>query len=150
MASLTELFTSIANAIRSKTGGTEAIKATDFPSAIEGISAGGGVEVPMVKITFEVSDTYPVNISYMTVKDNALVSEMVSGTSGEIDVVADSHINIWTETPNNPFGWKLTVDNIESSSGEWSYAMYTCWGDQSDIITQPLGDDHMIITTHMG
>ena len=31
---LTELFTSIANAIRTKTGGTAAIKAEDFPSAI--------------------------------------------------------------------------------------------------------------------
>lgn len=34
---LTELFTSIANAIRTKTGGTAAIKAEDFPSAIAGI-----------------------------------------------------------------------------------------------------------------
>jgi hypothetical protein len=34
---LTELFTSIANAVRNKTGGTAAIKAEDFPSAIAGI-----------------------------------------------------------------------------------------------------------------
>ena len=34
---LTELFTSIANAIRNKTGETAAIKAENFPSAISGI-----------------------------------------------------------------------------------------------------------------
>ena len=149
MAALTELFTNIANAIRAKTGDTAAIKATDFPSAIEGISASGGVEVPMVKITFEVTGSYPVNINYMTVKDNALVGEMVSGKSGEIDVVANSHINIWTETPSNPFGWMLTIDSI-TSANDYGYGMYTNYGDYSDIITQPWGDDHMIITTYMG
>lgn len=34
---LTELFTSIANAIRNKTGDTAAIKAENFPAAIEAI-----------------------------------------------------------------------------------------------------------------
>ena len=36
---LIELFTAIANAIRTKTGGTEVIKAEDFPSAISSIQA---------------------------------------------------------------------------------------------------------------
>ena len=40
--SLSELFTDTANAIRGKTGGTEPIVAEDFPTAIEGISVGGG------------------------------------------------------------------------------------------------------------
>lgn len=39
---LTELFTATANAIRSKTGSTDPIVADDFPTAIEGIEAGGG------------------------------------------------------------------------------------------------------------
>ena len=45
MATLTELFTNIANAIRSKTGSSSAIKAEDFPSAISSISVGveGGI-----------------------------------------------------------------------------------------------------------
>lgn len=45
MSTLTELFTNIANAIRSKTGNTASIKAEDFPSAINGISVGveGGI-----------------------------------------------------------------------------------------------------------
>ena len=40
-SSLAELFTAIANAIRTKTGGTDAIVAEDFPTAIEGIETGG-------------------------------------------------------------------------------------------------------------
>ena len=39
--SLSELFTAIADAIRSKTGSTEPIVANDFPAAIDSISAGG-------------------------------------------------------------------------------------------------------------
>ena len=39
--SLSELFTATADAIRSKTGGTDPIVANDFPAAIEGISGGG-------------------------------------------------------------------------------------------------------------
>lgn len=40
--SLGELFTAIANAIRSKTGGADPVVAEDFPTAIKGIEAGGG------------------------------------------------------------------------------------------------------------
>ena len=39
--SLSSLFTAIANSIRAKTGGTDPIIAEDFPTAIDGISAGG-------------------------------------------------------------------------------------------------------------
>ena len=38
---LTDLFTAIANAIRSKTGSTDSIVADDFPDAIAAISGGG-------------------------------------------------------------------------------------------------------------
>ena len=41
---LTSLFTDIANSIRSKTGGTAAIKADNFPDAIDGIDIHQGVE----------------------------------------------------------------------------------------------------------
>lgn len=40
MSTLTELFTNIANSIRSKTGGTAQIKAEDFPAEIGDISVG--------------------------------------------------------------------------------------------------------------
>ena len=41
---LVELFSSIADAIRSKTGSTAKIKADNFPSAISAIEAGGGID----------------------------------------------------------------------------------------------------------
>lgn len=41
---LTALFTAIADSIRGKTGGTDAIIADDFPEAIDGITTGGGVD----------------------------------------------------------------------------------------------------------
>lgn len=41
-ANLKALFTAIANSIRNKTGGTDAIIADDFPEAIDGIATGGG------------------------------------------------------------------------------------------------------------
>lgn len=41
---LTALFTAIADSIRGKTGGTDAIIADDFPEAIDGIQTGGGVD----------------------------------------------------------------------------------------------------------
>lgn len=40
-ASLASLFTDTANAIRAKTGSTDAIVADDFPTAIVGIPMGG-------------------------------------------------------------------------------------------------------------
>ena len=43
-ANLKALFTAIANSIRNKTGGTDAIIADDFPEAIDGIQTGGGVD----------------------------------------------------------------------------------------------------------
>ena len=43
-ANLKALFTAIANSIRNKTGGTDAIIADDFPDAIDGIQTGGGVD----------------------------------------------------------------------------------------------------------
>ena len=43
-SNLTSLFTDIADAIRSKTGGSDPIIADQFPEAIEGISSGGGAD----------------------------------------------------------------------------------------------------------
>lgn len=40
-STLSELFTAIADAIRTKTGGGTAIVAEDFPTEIESISTGG-------------------------------------------------------------------------------------------------------------
>lgn len=48
---LTGLFTDIANAIRSKTGTTEAIVADEFPTAIAAIENGGGIDTCTITVT---------------------------------------------------------------------------------------------------
>ena len=58
MATLNELFTNIANAIRAKTGSTATIKAVDFPAAIAGISGGASVPVDeLAKVTINIDNT---------------------------------------------------------------------------------------------
>lgn len=58
MSTLTDLFTNIANAIRSKTGDTATIIASDFPTAISNIST--GTQDPPVQ-TFSTLDTVREN-----------------------------------------------------------------------------------------
>lgn len=45
MSALTDLFTNIANAIRSKTGSSASIVASDFPTEIANIPTGGNIEI---------------------------------------------------------------------------------------------------------
>ena len=70
-ATLTSLFTSIADAIRGKTGGTGTIVADDFPDAISGISTGEDLTTEL------------------TEQDSLLVqlAEAVSGKAGNIPSV---------------------------------------------------------------
>lgn len=56
MATLTELFTNIANAIRSKKGTTEPINAQNFASEIESIEVGSGGEV-YLPLSFDIIST---------------------------------------------------------------------------------------------
>ena len=64
---LIELFTAIANAIRTKTGGTEVIKAEDFPSAISSI------------------ETRPENTCYI----GTVIPENSFGIDGDIFIVKE-------------------------------------------------------------
>ena len=57
---LTELFSGIAAAIRSKTGSTAKIKADNFPSAINAIEAGSGGITPVDTITIIANGNYDV------------------------------------------------------------------------------------------
>ena len=80
-STLNDLFTGIANAIRSKTGSTAPIVADDFPDAIAGISGGGSSGG---------SDTRAVCYVY----DSAKEYESSSGTMlGSIIKLSDDVIN---------------------------------------------------------
>ena len=110
-------------------------------------SGGGGVTVPMFTISYDTVGK-PVNISYLTVNNNTVESALItSSTSGTIQILAHTRINIWTD-PVQDFGGIDTypiINNIESSIGDY-LGMYSQYGDQSDILIQPSGDSHLTIT----
>ena len=66
MSALTDLFTSIANAIREKTGKTESIQASQFAAAIGQIQGGGNFtveDVQAVRVQLGTSATYGTSIT---------------------------------------------------------------------------------------
>lgn len=101
---LTELFTNIANAIRSKTGSSASIKAEDFPSAISGISVGveGGI-IPTGVKSITTNGTHDVT-SYASAEVNVPVGVSPTGTktitsNGTHDVTNFATANVNVPTP---------------------------------------------------
>lgn len=81
---LTELFTAIANAIRTKTGSNAKIVADDFPNAIAGISTGTGTTTPKLQ-----TKTVTPKASNQTVSpDNGYDGLSTVTVSGDSDLVA--------------------------------------------------------------
>lgn len=76
-STLTALFTAIANSLRSKTGGTDAIVADDFPSVIDSLSTGG--ITPTGTKTITTNGTHDVT-AYASAKVNVPVGTIPSGT----------------------------------------------------------------------
>jgi hypothetical protein len=62
-SNLGDLFTAIANAIRSKTGSTDTIVADDFPAAIKGIS-GGSSSTGIVAYCYDETKDYEESFQY--------------------------------------------------------------------------------------
>lgn len=77
MASLSELFTNIANAIRAKTGSSDPIVATDFPEAISNISGAIHGQVSASNRSVDIS----VPIDFTTVSCILLVPEYIRSSS---------------------------------------------------------------------
>lgn len=127
MATLNELFTNIANAIRAKTGSTATIKAVDFPAAIAGISGGGGYSIPkdrLAKVTINVTEDVN-NRLYGTFFDqdgNAISSggEIVNGSTYYLDNTA---YYVLESYPNGPYQW-CDVTVTETPANDESYMGY--------------------------
>lgn len=85
-ANLKALFTAIANSIRNKTGGTDAIIADDFPEAIDGIQTGGGVDKIQRYIELNGNKSYYLFYKFR----GASVDELMDGVDTSVLVFADS------------------------------------------------------------
>ena len=113
---LTELFSGIAAAIRSKTGSTAKIKADNFPSAINAIEAGSGGITPVDTITIIANGNYDV-----TAYANAEVNVPTTGgdvvVSGEeIEVDSLSKLHSWSKYRIAGSVYETKVDTLSISS----------------------------------
>lgn len=131
---LTELFSGIAAAIRSKTGSTAKIKADNFPSAINAIEAGSGGITPVDTITIIANGNYDV-----TAYANAEVNVPTTGGDvvygDEIEVDSLSQLHSWNKyipggtTTREVVTNQLLVYNGSSKTIEIEYADRVVIGD---------------------
>ena len=92
-ASLTALFTAIANAIRGKTGEEGALKADDFPTAIAAIPSGlSGVE----KDLWTTGADIPVSTSIETSQLHNGKIYLAQNIAGTAMLIYDIATNLWT------------------------------------------------------
>lgn len=113
---LTQLFTAIANSLRSKTGGTGAIIADDFPTVIDGLSTGGITPTGTKNITS--NGTHDVT-SYANASVNVPVPDgyiKPSGTksitsNGTHDVTSYASANVNVPVGITPSGTKNITEN---------------------------------------
>lgn len=80
-ATLTSLFSDIADAIRAKTGGTANIIADEFPDAIDAIPSGSSVTVEPLSVTANGTYTAPTGKAYSPVTVNVQTSSLPTGFS---------------------------------------------------------------------
>lgn len=107
MSSLSELFTSIADAIRSRNGTEDKILATDFPEEILSLDTVNGEEIAVIPSTVKqvytpstgynaitrvdvdaVTKSIDSNITAGNIKKNVTILGVVGNYGGDVDTVA--------------------------------------------------------------
>lgn len=128
MSALTDLFTDIANAIRGKTGGTGAIAANDFASAIAGMPG-----EPLFKHV-ETSGGYPsVTIPEFIGKESIVFIGDGTSYDGAVlcGVVTPTLTCIWYDNQSfaaNGVTWDKTTGTLTSTLGIFKENGLNCFG----------------------
>lgn len=98
----------IGDAVRAKTGKTDRIPVVSLAEEIEGITGGGGVEIPLRTIPYEVREGFnTVILTYVTVENNTLVSKSVeasANSNGSITFLAYAGIQIESTEATDSWG----------------------------------------------
>lgn len=142
---LTDLFTSIANAIRSKDGTTAQIVANDFPSHILAIPSGSSFPLEIATGTF-VLDTDTVAYKINNVDHRFIIEHGMSVTPNAVLIYPESNIvvtedgyltngslanavrfgNIGTVGRTyNSTGGVSTISNYNENTSDWNYIELT-------------------------
>lgn len=112
---LSELFSGIAAAIRSKTGSTAKIKADNFPSAINAIEAGSGGITPVDTITIIANGNYDVTqYAEAVVEVPSSGGDIVNGEDIEVDSLSKLHS--WSKYRIAGSVYETKVDTLSISS----------------------------------
>lgn len=135
MATLNEVFTNIANAIRSKKGTTDKMTPTNMPSEIESIESGGGSGLVGYsgKITFTGLTSY-YNLSYLVIHSDGTYENItsVSETNNVSDavyiVVYVSHkyalASVRLTNANRIFGDAQVSGGFQTTAENWTIEFY--------------------------
>lgn len=127
---LAELFSAIADAIRGKTGGSDSIKADDFPSAISGISG----SAPTVTCKVKNSSSYDLTVY---TDSGYQISVGGEGDTISIDCVSGGALVVVVD------GTDVTYSNMDGMSYITRYR-YT-YAVLSFKVTATSGDPHVTI-----
>lgn len=131
--------TGIANAIRSKTGGSDPIEVSQFPERISGIETGGSSDGYSILLSCSIGSNGIISITIPA--DNPIADAINSGAWTSMSWVALSGVyDVYcgvTNTNGNPTWWTYTylTDVSEASAISVNYATITPQKDSAGNIT---------------
>lgn len=90
-------------------------KINELPAA----AGSGGIHVPLLTVNFTVEGGSPINVSYLTVVDNALQFEFLYGVyNGSFQTIPNIFFEVWTDAQSSMWGDDI-YPSVESSMGSY-------------------------------
>ncbi len=137
----------VADAVREKVGVTDELTIREIVDNIRSIESGGNsdgmISIPeLYTVTWETTNGVSISFGYIGVsKDNTLKWIYAHGTSGTVRCMegyCDAGGTLNLETNKFP-----TIDDVESSSGQYPYWCRT-WATKGTILINIVEDTHLI------